>query len=96
MPVLGNLDDSPVSPEEHVTCDMCDRVKALGPEAAAIVQWALRMEGALHRIEEYPGHEEHYPEAEQFTDFRKIAKRALHVPLNEPLWPKSPVEPGDK
>lgn len=29
-----------------------DKVRALGPEAAAVVQWALTLEGALHKIEE--------------------------------------------
>lgn len=32
--------------------DTLNRVKALNPEAAAVVKWAIRLEGKLHAIEE--------------------------------------------
>ena len=30
-----------------------DRVKVLSPDAAAVVKWCLRLEGALHHIAEH-------------------------------------------
>ena len=39
-----------------MTVDMyvLSRVQAINPEAAAVVRWAIWLEGQLHRIEEYP------------------------------------------
>ena len=82
MPVVGVVRDGD-DDEEHVSVDMCDRVAALSPEAAAIVEWALRMEGVLHRIEEFPAHEPHYPEDERYSDPRKLADAAMSAPINK-------------
>jgi hypothetical protein len=35
-----------------MTIDKLNRVAALGDEAKQVVDWALRLEGALHKIEE--------------------------------------------
>ncbi len=58
--------------------DTIKKVRQLGPEAEDVVNWALRMEGALHRIEEFPRHEIHYPEEQRFDDHRDIAADILH------------------
>ena len=84
MPVVGIIrkgDDD----DEDVTVDMCDRVAALSPEAELIVKWALRMEDILHRIEEFPEHEPHYPEDERYNDPRTLADAVLAAPINKPL-----------
>ena len=42
--------------DEPMDADTLDRVKALGPDAARVVKAYLRLEGALHRIEDLAGH----------------------------------------
>lgn len=77
--------------DEHVTADMCRQVTAQSAEGAAVVKWALRMEGILHRIEEFPEHEPHLEADERYADPRKLAAAALHAPINKPLarWLRS-------
>lgn len=69
---------------EYVSVDVLDRVAKLSEEAAAVVAWALRMEGALHRIEEFPEHEQYYAEDQRFETPQAIADKVLQTPLTEP------------
>lgn len=63
--------------DEPMDHDTLMRVKALGPDAERVVNAYLRCEGALHRIEEWPEHEQHYPEDQRFKDFRELAAYAI-------------------
>ena len=63
--------------DEPMDTETLERVKALGFDAARVVKGYLRLEGALHRIEEWPEHEQHYPEAERYADFRDVASHAI-------------------
>lgn len=82
MPTIATFGDGT---DEHITADMCRRVEALSPEAALVVKWAIRMEGILHRIEEFPEHEPDYPEGERYSDPRKLADAVLDAPINKSL-----------
>lgn len=86
-------------PEEPwMDVDTLDRVAALGPEARKVCDWACFMEGVLHRIEEFPRHEPHYPEDEQFTTPQRLAEFGLHgsvVPIDGSIEPAALREGGE-
>ena len=55
--------------------DTLERVKALSPEAAQVVRWGIKLEGALHTIADHPD-----VHGNDVSKMRKIARDAIRPP----------------